>query len=241
MRDAGSSRGSAATEAISPSVPELGPLLGRLLTPAEPAPDALLDELRLELLTTLFAAAGRARTAARQEGTAAARAQLAHAVWLDTFRQTARSAASGTADLIDRRIRDAARVSRMPDRRLAHHLLTPADRETLLHRMTSAGIPLERTPPPEDAEPWAEGLRRSAAALEASWERVVRFVGEELVRGDAVARAVSQWCRSSAPLWILTGALLLLALYLGLVVGGYLPAPGPLASLRALWWSLPWP
>ena len=219
----------------------MGPLVGRLLTPAEPEPDALLDELRVELLTTLFAAAGRARTAARQEGTAAARAQLGHAVWLDAYRHAAERAASQSADLIDRRIRDAARVSRMPDRRLVRHLLTSADRETLLHRMISAGIPLERTPPPEEAEPWADGLRRSAAALETSWERLVRFVGEERVRGDAVARAVSQWRRSPVPLWILTGALLVLALYLGLVVGGYLPAPGPLANLRALWWSLPWP
>ncbi|HEX9754264.1 MAG TPA: hypothetical protein VGA42_01075 [Gemmatimonadales bacterium] len=219
----------------------MGPLVGRLLTPAEPEPDALLDELRVELLTTLFAAAGRARTAARQEGTAAARAQLGHAVWLDAYRHAAERAASQSADLIDRRIRDAARVSRMPDRRLVRHLLTSADRETLLHRMISAGIPLERTSPPEEAEPWADGLRRSAAALETSWERLVRFVGEERVRGDAVARAVSQWRRSPVPLWILTGALLVLALYLGLVVGGYLPAPGPLANLRALWWSLPWP
>ena len=29
--------------------------------------------------------------------------------------------------------------------------------------------------------------------------------------------------------------------FLGLAIGGYLPAPGLIGSVRDWWWSLPWP
>ena len=66
-------------------------------------------------------------------------------------------------------------------------------------------------------------------------------MGEELDRWTAVARGVGAWRRDPRPLWLITALSVAVMLWLGLAIGGYLPAPGLIGSVRDWWWSLPWP
>lgn len=227
---------------MTAAVPELGPLLGRFGAAEPRGPAALpLDDLRDELRSALFARRGAAVRDVEAGRPDAARAQLSREVWVETFRAAAAAAARRCLGDVDRRFAAAAAESLIPARRLAERLPAPADREVVFTRCESAGIPLEEVPPPETAADWAEGLLRTAMALDESWLRLERVVEQELVAWDADIASVRAWRRPRAPLWILSLALLSAALALGLSLGGYLPAPGPLAALRTWFWSLPWP
>jgi hypothetical protein len=223
------------------SVPELGPLLGRFSSPAPRGPEVLpLDDLRHELLHTLY----RYGASARQEQSAgrpeAARARLAHSAWLEAWHHAMEAVAARLLGEIDHRLDAAAAESRMPPRRLAQIRPSAADRQTIRARLDAAGIPLERVAPPEQAADLAEGLLRAAMALDDSWERLERVVVDELTAWDGDVRRVRAWFRPRTTLWAVTVSLLLLAVLLGLSLGGYLPAPGPLRLLQQWFWSIPW-
>jgi hypothetical protein len=90
---------------------------------------------------------------------------------------------------------------------------------------------LERT----DMDAWLNALRTAARRLEASWLLLEDRVEGELGRFDAVLDRVARWRKPWLPVLLTGGAALGLAVWLGLVLGGYLPAPGFLASLVAAW------
>ncbi|HEX9893014.1 MAG TPA: hypothetical protein VGA78_03775 [Gemmatimonadales bacterium] len=228
--------------AVIGSVPELGPLLGRFSSPAARGPEALpLDDLRRNLLGLLYqqgSAARRELTAGRPEG---ARVQLALSAWLALWTDAVKATADRLLGEIDRRIELAGAQSRFPERRLALAKPSEEDRRVVRARLAAAGIPLERVSPPEQASDWPDGLLRVAMALDASWERLERVVTDELLVWQRDVDRVRAWRRPTGPLWAITVAVLLLALLLGLSVGGYLPAPGPLRLLQQWFWSLSWP
>jgi hypothetical protein len=216
-------------------------MLGRLSSPAPRGPHALpLDDLRHQLLETLYQAGGSARSELAAGRADPARARLAHAVWLAPWHQAVERAAVRLLGEIDRRFEEAAAESRMPLRRLQEARPSEADRLTVRARLEAAGIPLERVTPPEAARDWNEGLLRTAMALDDSWERLERAVVAELDAWGVDVGRVRTWRRPTGPLWLLTGLTLLLAVVLGLSMGGYLPAPGPLRLLQQWFWSLPW-
>lgn len=226
------------------SVPELGPLLGRITrlgdnNSAVPG----LAPLRLEMMTELFEAAGCARQASVEKGIEEARSALAHQVWLGVFRATARKAAADTLGEVDRRLEAARQRSAMPSRRFRKLAPTDEDRQIIVNRGVAAGIPLERVTPPESLPlvRWNDGIRHTASALEESWDRLEHVMTEELVVWSMTAYRIGAWRRPPSVLWWTVALLALAALALGLSVGGYLPAPGPLAEVRGWWWSLPWP
>ncbi len=234
------------TPSVSVEVPELGPLLGRLTRlgdnrSAVPG----LAPLRLEMLSELFETGGRARRASGEESGEAedARAFLGSAVWLDLFRAAARKAAAATIAEIERRLEEARRSSRMPSRRFRRLALADEDREIIVNRALAAAIPMERATPPESLAPapWYDGIRNLAGALEESWDRLDQVMTEELMRWSMTAHRIAAWRRPPDVFWWTLGLLVLIALVLGLSIGGYLPAPGPLAAIRSWWWSLPWP
>ena len=222
-------------------VPELGPLLGRLSSPAPRGPAPLpLDDLRHQLLDHLYRAGADARREALAGRTDPARARLAHSAWLTPWRQVVEAASARLLGEIDRRFEEAAAESRMPLRRLQEARPSEADRSTVKARLEAAGIPLERVTPPEESRDWNEALLRSAMALDDSWERLEHAVVAELEGWAGDIGRVRAWRRPTGPLWLLTALALVLAVALGLSLGGYLPAPGPLRLLQQWFWSLPW-
>jgi len=214
-------------------LPELGPLLGPLLAPPHGSAP-WLDEIRLALLGELFAAAGEARQ--RAGG-----GPVGFAVdnWLGAFQRAADRAASRVAEEVDRRVEEAALASRMPARLVTTRRLTEDDRRAIRNRFLSAAIPLERI-----AETGARadpGVRHVAGALLSAWDRLAAFAADEQGRGLRLAQEVNAWRRPRGPLVAISVGVTLVALATGLMLGGFLPAPGLLARLRDMWWRLPWP
>lgn len=224
------------------SVPELGPLLGRMASPAPRGPAELpLDDIRFDLLSGLYARAGLARSELAAGHPDLARHQLSRDAWILVWREAAARVAERLIESLDTRFAEAAAESLMPRRILARRRVTEEDRAVIRNRADACGIALEETPPPEAAGDWAAGLLRAAMALDDGWERLERVVLEELARYGPDIEAVRAWRRPLAALWAWTVVTATVVVLLGLSLGGYLPAPGPLGALQTWFWSLPWP
>ena len=129
----------------------------------------------------------------------------------------------------------------MPPAQLASLRPSDADRRTLRARLDAAGIPLERIEAARVSGRSAVPRSLHAAmALDASWDRLGSVAVGELAAWEREIARVRAWQRSRPLLWIITGIAIVLALALGLSLGGYLPAPGPLGALQRWFWSLPW-
>jgi hypothetical protein len=224
------------------SLPELGPLLGRMASPASRGPAELpLDDIRFELLSALYIRAGLARGEFAAGRPDVARHQLGREAWLAVWRDASGRVAARLLEALDGRFAAAAAESRMPARLLERMGLPREDRDVIRNRIEACGIGLEEMAPPEDTGPWPDGLLRSAMALDDAWERLEAVVVQELARYGPAVEVVRQWRRPLAPLWAGTVLAVATVLGLGLSLGGYLPAPGLLGSLQRWFWSLPWP
>lgn len=224
------------------SVPELGPLLGRMASPAPRGPAALpLDDIRFDLLSALYARAGLARSELAAGRPDVARHQLSRDAWVLAWREAAARVAEGLIESLDTRFAEAAAECLMPARILARRRVTEEDRAVIRNRADACGIALEEMPPPEAAEDWVAGLLRAAMALDDGWERLERVVREELQRYGPAIEAVRTWRRPLVSLWAWTVVTVAAVVLLGLSLGGYLPAPGLLGALQTWFWSLPWP
>ena len=222
-------------------VPELGPLLGRFAGSAPRGPEAFpLDDLRFKLLSALYERFGQAR----RELAAGNASRAAQLISRDTFLELWKDASGTAGDRLlaelDRRFDAAREESRMPLAAAAALRPSDADRKTIRARIEAAGIPLERMVSPPDAENLNSSLLHASMALDDSWERLGSTVVAELRSWERDVARVRAWRRSTVPLWIITGVTALLAIALGLSLGGYLPAPGPLGVLQRWFWSLPW-
>lgn len=222
--------------------PELGPWLGRLTGTRGPSARVPgLDDLRLELIAELFETAATARDLDQRGRPDEAHQTLSGTVWLELYRAVARRVAARTMDEARRRIETAAVESRMPKRLVMARMPGEEDMAIANHRAHAAGIPLERLAAEPPGGEWSDQVPRRAAALQDAWDRLEVAMGEELERWTAVARGVGAWRRDPRPLWLITAFSLAVMLWLGLAIGGYLPAPGLIGSVRDWWWSLPWP
>lgn len=198
---------------------EVGPWLGVMASPRpRPAPGGIvLDDLRLALVDRILLEAG--------EGPA----------WLAAWQEANTAAVSRTLSVMGEMVAAAGRRSRAPERVVARARPDPDDRRMIQARLDSAGIPLE------EAVAATPSLPRLGGALEESWLELERQVARVMEEWRPRARALEAWRRPVAPLWVATAALAGLALVLGLMVGGYLPAPAWLQPFTSWWWSLPWP
>jgi hypothetical protein len=230
--------------ALQAGLPELGPLLGRLAAPDAPVSrDRDLEPVRLELLSALFERAGKAREHLAAGDVAAARATLNRETWLALWEQAVSGAGAALLAGIERRMRDAAAVSRLPARRLAARLPDDEERRVLVARLSSAGIGLEEATK-ELANPaieWSETIRRTAGELTGAWDLLRAMVGQEIDSWDRRTSQVREWRRPWRPLVLAGIALFVLAAWIGLVLGGFLPVPGFLRPVAEWYWSLPWP
>ena len=239
-------------------VPELGPSLGRLADPpvsnADRGPlDLVLDDIRLDLVTRLFETAGAARSFAAAGDRQGAITSLSRVAWLAFWERAVAAAADRMAEVVNARLADAARESRLPPARLESFLLKTEDVRAIASRLGSGGAAfvgaldaLEQTVPGASAsgsrgragqEEWQRSLATVARRLESAWLALVATSRAEQERWKAEIEQVRAWRRPTWPLWVATLAVLVVVTYLGLVLGGYLPVPPPLQGLAELWWA----
>jgi hypothetical protein len=204
----------------------------------------------LQLVTTMFehAAAARAFTG---DAPAAASA-LNRAAWLGAWESTVAAAAARIGDHIDNQLKAAADESRLPSKRRAQLALSPSDRRAIAGRLGARSLPflrsldaLERTIPAVSAKgerahaglaDWHQALLAVARRLESAWLGLEEAAGREPAVWASAVEQVRSWRRPMWPVWAITAGVLLLAAYVGLVFGGYLPAVGPIGELARAWW-----
>ncbi|MFZ5624484.1 MAG: hypothetical protein ACOY71_08640 [Gemmatimonadota bacterium] len=235
---------------------ELGPLVGRLVATEPPLPGAagdahaILSGTRLELVWSLFQVGGRVRAAnSLAEAAALADGPAIHALW----RKAVDDAAVRLAAVIDGRLAAAATEARLPRRRRAHLGVSDAERAAMARRLAAGAGELESALRDLDAAArraragdgdtgpgaWSEVLAAAARRLETAWLSLEAAAARELEAWEVEAAAIRAWRRPRWPLGIISVALLAFAAYFGLVVGGYLPATGPLRPLAEWWWNRP--
>lgn len=233
-------------------VPELGPSLGRLTDPVQPVVGALgvrLDDIRLGLATGVFELAGMGRSFAAAGDPEGAAASLNRVAWLAVWEKAVAASAERVTATVNARLEDAAAESRYPRRRLRQVLLTPADTKAIAARLGGGGGPfvaaldeLELAAHGVSAQrgggaAWQAALTATARRLEAAWLALEEAAAREQLRWQADVRRVHAWRLPRWPLWIITALVLGLAIYLGLVLGGYVLVPPGLESLAEFWWT----
>lgn len=224
----------------APALPELGPSLGRLvLPPISPAAEPLAP-IRLALVTGLFDAAGRARSALNAGSVAEARACLAPGVWSGLWDRAVEDATSVVANALEAGLNAAAAESRMPVRMRERLRITEQERRAIHARMGAGGTAMlreaELLPEATDAA-WVERVGAAARRVESAWLALEAAAAHELAEWEPEIAAARSWRRPTWPLWVLTLGLLALAIWAGLLLGGYLSVPGPLRPLVEFWWA----
>lgn len=239
-------------------VPELGPALGRLVDPPlsrsdRGSLDLLLDDIRLDLVTGIFELAGAARSFGASGDREGAIASLSRVAWLNLWERAVAAAAERLAEAVNVRLAEAALESKLPPRQLEALRLKAADVRAITSRLGSGGAgfvsgldALELTVPRAAAsgtrgrageEEWQRALAAAARRLESAWLALVAGARLEQDRWKVEIDRVRAWRRPTRLLWLLSGLVLAVATYLGLVLGGYLLVPAPLRGLAEFWWS----
>ena len=237
-------------------VPELGPSLGRLTDPSQPAAGPLgvrLDDIRLKLVTGVFELAGAGRSFAAAGDAVGAAASLTRVAWLALWERAVTAGAERITATVNAQLEAAAAESRYPKRKLRRVLLSPADTRAIAARLGGGGGPfvaaldeLEQTAHRISAQggrdravaaSWRAALTASARRLEAAWLALEEAATAEQLRWQADVQRVHAWHLPRWPLWLITALVLGAAVYLGLVLGGYVPVPLVLEDFAGFWWS----
>jgi hypothetical protein len=228
-------------------VPELAPSLGRVIVPRRlEAPWIPLDDIREQLATRVLELGGEARGAAMREQRDLVIEASGRRPWASAWEQAVRAAAERLSAAIDEAIAREAQRVRLPRGRWRRRLLTGAEKRAVAARLAAGGGPLVEALDALEAaasrardanvldtaahQEWQEALRTAARRLEAAWLALEDQVAAERGRWAPEIAAIAAWRPSLWPvlaLWIPFAAL---ALWLGLVLGGYLPAPAWLAA-----------
>ena len=223
-------------------VPELGPTLGKLVTGTGRDPGGLsLTPIRYQLVTKMIETAGEARRLAANDERSAAIFAVSSIVWLTVWEEAVSAVSGMLLERVAARITGEADRVGMPPRRREPFLPGPSERRALSARLGSAGtglVPvldelerrgagalvataLER--PTLDA--WHDALRAAARRLEEAWLLLEDRVETETARWDPVILEVSRWRKPLTPVLLVGVAALGVAVWLGLTVGGFIPAP----------------
>ena len=237
-------------------VPELGPSLGRLTDPAQPTAGPLgvrLDDIRLKLVTGLFELAGAGRSFGAAGDPEGAVSSLSRQEWLAQWEQAVAASAERVTATVNARLEGAAAESRYPRRKLTRVLLTPADTRAIAARLGGGGAPFvaaldeleqasnavsgSRSRDRAAAAAWRSALTACARRLEAAWLELEEAAVREQLRWQADVGRVHAWHLPRWPLWLVTALVLGAAVYLGLVLGGYVRVPPVLRGFAEYWWS----
>ena len=229
-------------------VPELGPSLGRLIVPRRVTePWVPLDDVREALATGVMECAGAARREAANGGKARALVALDRDAWTRAWEEAVRHAADRIVTVLDRTLETEAKRVRMPRRRLRQLVVSPGERRAVAARLAAGGDTLDialdqvaRTtetlaktwPGDDDARSaWRTAQQAAARRLEAAWLALEAQVEQERARWTGEVDAVKSWRPSLVPVFAIWTPLAVITIWLGLVLGGYLPAPQWLAAL----------
>src|SRR5947209_4567116 len=228
-------------------VPELAPSLGQVLVPRRlEEPWVPLDDIREELATRVIELGGEARAAAAGEDRDRVLDAVSRRAWLGAWETAVRRAGERVTAALGGEIERAARRVRMPRRLLRRRLLTGPEKRAIAARLAAGGEPLVAALDALDAvatrvreasvldkaahAEWQEALRTAARRLEAAWLALETQVADEHRRWADEIDAVARWRPSLWPLVTLWTPLGVALVWLGLVLGGYLPAPAWLAA-----------
>ena len=226
-------------------VPEIGPALGRLTAVpgarvgAVPAPRLELADLRLAMVGRLFELAGKGRETG---DAAAAGALLAPDRLRQEWERGAGQVAARTLERIQASLVAAAARSGLPPRRLRRLAVSAEESALISARLRGAGVPyldgLSVLDTAEDGTPaWAEALRDAMRRLELCWlELEQRALAEERA-WESEAGLIGAWRPARWPRWVAAGIIGLLLLYIGLVLGGFLPVPPGADGIASWWWA----
>lgn len=228
------------------AVPELAPSLGRLIVPRPIAPAwTPLDDVREALATDVMTLGGAGRKAAAEDDARGLVAALAPPAWQRAWERAVRRAAERVAVVIEGEIDRAAWRVRMPRRVRTKHALTGAERRAVAVRLALGGetltpalAALERAgerlaaaeSDPTALADWQDAVRHAARRVEAAWLALEAAVEEERERWAPEIAAIGAWRPARWPVvaaWLPIAAVVI---WLGLVLGGYLPAPAWLAD-----------
>lgn len=242
------------------AIPELGPALGRLVTPLPPTPGAMppcipLDPIRIEMISQLFELAGDARRWVREGDRELALATLNAEAWANVWSRAVQAVAEGTARVVSQRMLQAAGEARLPPGRARALPLDDGEVRGLAARLAGGAAALHQAlaqldqaahharshhAGPQAVLAWQEALTTSARRLEAAWLALDETLIREWLEWEREVADLRRWRRPQWPLLVIAAVLFGAALYLGLVLGGYVPVPSPLRStVEALWlrWS----
>lgn len=228
-------------------VPELAPALGRLIAPNRlHEPWVPLDDVREALATRVLECAGAARRDIADGAPARALKQLERGPWSAAWEQAVRRCAERVAETLDHRITETAWSVRMPRRRVRGLVLSGTERRAIAARLASGGDGFEaalddvaqatdllhRTWPgdPQTLAEWREAQLLAARRLEAAWLALEAQIEDERARWAPDLDAIRAWRPTLWPVFAFWAPLAVVAIWLGLVLGGYLPAPAWLAA-----------
>jgi hypothetical protein len=232
-------------------VPELAPSLGRIIVPRRRhAPWVPLDDIREELATRVLELGGEGRAAAAREDEGDDRGRILETTgrraWTAAWDHAVRRAAARVADALDAELTRTAHRVRLSNRRLRRLLLSNAEKRAIAARLgTGGGTFVAALDELEAAAAragdasvlekdvhagWQEAMRTVARRLEAAWLALETEVEAERVRWQPEIGKVAAWRPKLWPVIVAWAPLGVLLLWLGLVLGGYVPAPAWLAA-----------
>ena len=225
-------------------VPELAPSLGRIIVPRrQQLPWVPLDDIREELATRVLELGGEARATEVRESVLETTGRRA---WAAAWDHAVRSAANRVAEALDAAITRTAHTVRLPRRKLRRHLLSNAEKRAIAARLGTGGGTFVAALDELDAAgshvsdasvlekdahaAWQEALRTVARRLEAAWLALETEVEEERRRWMPEIAALAAWRPRLWPIFVIWVPLATLLIWLGLIVGGFVPAPQWLAA-----------
>ena len=235
-------------------LPELGPWLGRLCNagPSGIQRFASIDDIRIGLATGILDLAGAARGFSLDDR-AAITGSLHPRNWRALWDQALAAVAGRTATAINERFERAAAESRYPRRSLARQQVSPAELAAITARLGAGAIPLEQSlhrleelagsagAPGAAGEAafarWGDALTTAARQLESAWLALEEAVDREGRRWQPEIEKVGRWKRPKWPLWLVSMIVLAIATWLGLVLGGFIPAPAWFLPVAEFWWT----
>ncbi len=232
-------------------VPELGPSLGRLLSvSAGSGTERWLDPVRYKLGTRIIECGGEARRLAASGERSATLAAIGTEIWKQTWDEAVGSATELLVERSDAHLEDEAVAVGMGRRHRARLRFSPQERRALMARLGSTGADLitvldeleehaERALTATGLEPeivrdWQDTLGVAARKLESAWLALEQAVSDEVAQRMRIADQVANWRKPVWPVLTVAAFVVPVAAWFGLVLGGFLAAPGWLTNVWQL-------